>query len=132
MLKSGLGQASLGAQESAVHLRLVQLVTDEYPSPPRSTHSPPDGLQVVPVGHLHQEVVRLGGRGGSQGPGGAGGGGGVGGGGGGGGCGGGYGAGGRAATRELDFTPFFEKLTSFTNFWTISKAPPFASKSTEF
>ena len=34
-----------------------------------------------------------------------------------------------AATRKFGFTPF---LPSFKEFWTYSKAPPFASKNTEF
>jgi len=45
----------------------------------------------------------------------------------------------RAATRKFGFTPFLpsfaqfcQVLPSFTDFWTYSKAPPFASKNTEF
>ena len=45
----------------------------------------------------------------------------------------------RAATRKFGFTPFLlifakfcQVLPSFTDFWTFSKAPPFASKNTEF
>ena len=46
---------------------------------------------------------------------------------------------GRAASGEFHFTPFYRlfrenvaKMPSFTDFWTYSKAPPFASKNTDF